>query len=138
LLNTFGAFQSYYSTSLLSSSTPSDISWIGSIQAFLLLLIGVGTGPIYDAGYFRHLVLAGSSLVVIGMVTTSLCTSYWQFMLAQGIAIGLGAGCLFVPSVAIVSTYFSTKRSFATGVAASGSSLGTRHLAMSTTFPCSC
>ena len=45
-------------------------------------------------------------------------------MLAQAVCVGVGCGCLFVPSVAIVSTYFSTKKAFATGIAASGSSLG--------------
>lgn len=55
---------------------------------------------------------------------TSICTEYWQIMLAQGLCIGVGCGCLFVPSVAIVSTYFSTKKAFATGIAAAGSSLG--------------
>jgi MFS family permease len=57
------------------------------------------------------------------MMMTSLCTEYWQVFLAQGLAIGLGSGCLFIPSVAIVSTYFSTKKSLATGIAASGSSI---------------
>lgn len=57
------------------------------------------------------------------MMMTSLCTAYWQAILAQGICVGIGSGCLFIPSVAIVSTYFSTKKSLATGIAASGSSL---------------
>lgn len=37
---------------------------------------------------------------------------------------GIGNGCLFIPAVATVPTYFSSKRGLATGVAASGSSLG--------------
>ena len=109
---------------MLSAQTASNISWIGSIQAFLLLIIGVATGPIYDAGYFRTLVAVGSFLVVFGMMMTSICKDYWQVMLAQGLCVGFGSGCLFIPSVAIVSTYFTTKKSFATGIAASGSSLG--------------
>lgn len=55
---------------------------------------------------------------------TSLCTQYWAVMLAQGICVGLGSGCLFVPSVAILPQYFTTKKAFANGIAASGSSLG--------------
>ena len=46
-------------------------------------------------------------------------------MLAQGLVVGVGDGCLFLPSVAIVSQYFTTKRALATGVAAAGSGLGT-------------
>lgn len=127
IVNTFGVFQTYYSTDLLRDQTPSNISWIGSLQAFLLLIIGVATGPVYDAGYFRILVFAGTFLTVFGMMMTSISETYWQVVLAQALCVGLGSGCLFIPSVAIVSTYFSTKKSFATGIAASGSSLG-RHL----------
>ena len=122
IVNTFGVYQTYYMSSL--GETPSNISWIGSIQAYLLLLIGVATGPLYDAGYFRHLIFTGSFLVVFGLMMTSISSVYWQVMLAQALCIGFGCGCLFVPSVAILSTYFSTKKAFVTGIAASGSSLG--------------
>lgn len=54
----------------------------------------------------------------------SLVHTYWQALLAQGFVIGIGAGFLFVPSVAIISTYFTTHLSTAIGIAASGSSLG--------------
>lgn len=124
IVNTFGVYQTYYEGGILSSSTPSDISWIGSVQAFLLMLVGALTGPIYDAGYFRHLLLVGSFLVVFGQMMLSLCGEYYQVILAQAICIGLGCGCLFIPSVAILSTYFSTKIATAMGLAAAGSSLG--------------
>jgi hypothetical protein len=54
----------------------------------------------------------------------SLCKVYWQVLLAQALCIGVGMACLFIPSVAILATYFTTNLPFATGVAASGSSLG--------------
>lgn len=50
---TYGAFQAYYKTTLLSSSSPSAISWIGTVQAWLLIVIGVMSGPLFDLGYFR-------------------------------------------------------------------------------------
>ena len=37
---------------------------------------------------------------------------------------GLDAGCLFVPSVAVVAIYFTTKRAFATGISVGESSIG--------------
>ena len=123
IVNAFGVYQTYYESQALFTSTSSSISWIGSLQAFLLLIVGVITGPLYDAGYFRTLLFTGSFLTVFGMMMTSICTEYWQVILAQGLTIGLGSGCLFIPSVAIVSTYFSTKKSLATGIAASGSSI---------------
>ena len=106
------------------TASPSNISWIGSIQAFLLLLVGVITGPIYDAGYFRHLVITGAVLIPLGFMMTSLAKEYWQTMLAQAFLIGLGNGCIFVPSVAILPQYFTTRKALANGLAASGSSIG--------------
>ncbi|PYI05354.1 MFS general substrate transporter [Aspergillus sclerotiicarbonarius CBS 121057] len=124
IINTFGVFQTYYEQDLLKSRSAMDISWVGSVQAFLLVFIGVFTGPLFDQGYFRQLIGVGSFLVVFGMMMTSLCHEYWEVMLAQGIVTGLGSGCLFLPSVAILPTYFSTKKALAQGFAASGSSLG--------------
>ncbi len=123
-VNTFGVFQTYYATNLLQDQSPSNISWIGSVQAFLLLIVGVITGPLYDAGYFRALISLGAFLIPFGFMMTSLCSKYWQIMLAQAICIGLGNGCMFIPSVAILPQYFSTRKALANGIAASGSSLG--------------
>lgn len=102
----------------------SNISWIGSLQAFLLVLGGVVTGPLFDYGYLRTLVLLGSFLSVFGMMMTSLCTHYWQILLAQGLVVGLGNGMIFLSSIAILPMYFTTKRAMVQGIAASGSSLG--------------
>ena len=124
IVNTFGTYQTYYELDLLKTSSPSNISWIGSIQATLLLFVGSLAGPIYDAGYVHSLLFMGSFLVVFGQMMLSLCTSYWQVMLAQGVSIGMGSGLLFVPGVAILSTYFSTKLATAVGLAAAGSSIG--------------
>lgn len=88
------------------------------------MLGSVVVGPLYDSGYLRTLVITGSALVVFGMMMTSLCTEFWQLILAQGLIIGLGNGCLFVPSIALLPTYFTTWRAFAMGIAASGSSVG--------------
>jgi len=48
-----------------------------------------------------------------------------QVFLAQGVTVGIGSGLLFIPSFAIVSTYFQKKRAFAVGIVTVGSSLGT-------------
>lgn len=82
------------------------------------------TGPIYDAGYMRGLVWVGSFCCVLGMFMTSLCKEYYQFILAQGFLVGAGAGCLMLPSVAVMPQYFNNRVAFATGIAATGSSVG--------------
>ena len=63
-------------------------------------------------------------MTVFGVMMTSLGTAYWQVILAQGVCMGLGMTCLFVPCVAVLPPYFSSRRALAMGLAASGSSIG--------------
>lgn len=125
IINTFGAYQTFYETELLAGQESSSaISWIGSLQAFALVFVGVITGPLFHRGYFRTQIVTGSFLVVFGMMMLSLCSEYWQIMLSQGIVVGLRAGMLFLPSVAVLPMYFTNKRALAQGIAARGSSIG--------------
>ena len=124
VISSYGVFQTYYELSMLSHKTASQIAWIGSLQAFLLLFVGVLAGPLFDHGQFRLLISVGCFLGVFGMMMTSICKAYWQLMLAQALVVGVGSGCIFIPSVAILPTYFSTKRGLANGLAASGSGFG--------------
>lgn len=121
-INSFGVFQTYYVTSM--NRTPSEISWVGSLQVFFLFFIGTFTGRLTDAGYFRPVFLVGSFLGVFGLFMTSLSTTYWQLLLAQGVCCGIGNGALFCPALSLLSTYFSTKKSLAIGIAAAGSATG--------------
>ncbi|KAF2773834.1 MFS general substrate transporter [Teratosphaeria nubilosa] len=124
LINAFGVWQSYYSSTLIPDQSSSNISWIGSIQAFLLCCCTIFAGPMYDRGHARVMVWIGSFMVVFGLMMVSRCDNYWQLMLAQGICMGIGSGGLFITSVAIIPSYFTTKRAFAMGITASGSSIG--------------
>ena len=121
-INSFGVFQTYYVSDL--GFPPSNVSWIGSIQIFLLFFIGTFSGRATDYGLFRVTVIAGSFFHLLGVFMTSLSTKYWQLVLAQGICGGLGNGLVFCPSLAVLSTYFTKKRSVAIAIAASGSSTG--------------
>jgi len=124
VLNTFGIFQTYYETGALFHQSSSNISWIGAIQAYTVLISGIIAGPIYDRGYLLVLVSLGSFLVGFGFMMLSLCTTYWQALLAQGFCIGIGGGLLFVPSMAVLPGYFTTRMGLATGLAVAGSSFG--------------
>lgn len=125
MLNTFGVFQTYYeSGALFRGESSSTISWIGCVQAFLVLSTGLFSGPIYDRGYLRHLLVVGSFLVVFGFFMLSVSRTFWQVLLAQGFSVGIGAGLLFVPTLAVLPAYFSTRLGLVVGVSAAGSSLG--------------
>lgn len=123
IVNSFGAYQAFYQSDLLSSYSSSAISWIGTIQAFLLVLVGVISGPVYDRGHGRLLIAGGTLFIFLGMLMTSFATEYPQLLLAQGVLVGLGFGCLYVPSVAIAASYFSTRRALALGLTSTGGSV---------------
>ncbi|KAK1547700.1 hypothetical protein CPAR01_01667 [Colletotrichum paranaense] len=124
LLNGFGAFQTYYETTLLKSDSSSAIAWIGSVQVFFLMAGGVIFGPLYDLGYARSMLLTGTFLVVFGFMMTSISTQYYQFLLAQGFCVGIGSSCLYIVAITLVPPYFTARRALAMGVATVGSSLG--------------
>lgn len=95
------------------------------MQVFLVVVLGALTGPLFDAGYLRPLLLLGCTLIVFGMAMLSLATAYWEVFLAQALCVGLGAGLIYVPSLAFVSTLFDERhRPWAIGVANSGGSAG--------------
>ena len=121
-LTSFGLFESYYTASL--HATPSAISWIGSVQIFLVYFVGTFSGRALDAGYYHAVLISGSVLQVLAIFTTSIATEYWQLFLSQGICKGLGDGLVFCPTVSLVATYFTSKRAVAMALTASGGATG--------------
>lgn len=124
LIITFGVFQTYYESHLIANHSPSSISWIGTIQAFLLIEVGVFSGPLYDHGHLRYLLLAGAFLVAFGLMMASLATEFYSIFLSLGVCSGLGMGLLFFPAISAISTYWTTRRGMANGIAAAGSAIG--------------
>jgi len=121
-LTSFGLFQSYYETSL--NISPSAVSWIGSVQIFLVYFVGMFSGRALDAGYYHTVLTVGSFLQILGVFMTSISGQYWQLFLAQGICKGLGDGLVFCPTVSLVATYFSSRRALAMACTAAGGGTG--------------
>lgn len=62
--------------------------------------------------------------MVFSLMMTSLCEQFWQFVLAQGILLGVSMALTTWPMVALVGQYVKTHRAAAMGFVISGSSLG--------------
>lgn len=122
-IGSWGLFQSYYQISL--GRSPSEISWIGSIQLFLVYFVGSLSGRTLDAGYVRTALALGCSLQVVGIFTAAQSTRYWQLFLSQGICVGLVNGLTFTPMISLISTYYEDKfRPLAVSFAAAGAATG--------------
>jgi MFS family permease len=124
LANSFGVFQAYYETNLLTNSSSSSISWIGTLQVSLILIIGVISGPLFDLGYFYPLLVVSSVVLVFALMMLSLATEYYQVILTWGVLGGLCTGLLYIPSVSLIPVYFTKGRGFALGCATAGGSFG--------------
>ena len=76
----------------------------------------IGTHRVAAAGAL----LAGGSLVAAGAVET-----VWQADIALGLGFGLGLAVCYTPAVAAVQPWFDRNRGVASGIALSGTGLGT-------------
>ena len=122
-IGSWGFFQAYYADALDRSF--SDISWVGSIQIFLVFFIGAISGRALDAGYLRMVLIVGCALQIIAIFTTSVISVYWQLFLVQGVIQGIGNGLVFCPMISLISTYYDDKsRALAVSFAAAGGATG--------------
>lgn len=124
LSNSFGSFLAYYETHQLASYRPSTISWIGSAHLFVTFASAFNAGVLFDKGYFRYQLVAGSVGWLVGIFTLSFAKTFIQIFLAQAICMGLSLGIMFGPCLSILGTYFRRKRAFVVGIAASGTAIG--------------
>ncbi|KAK5110976.1 hypothetical protein LTR85_000686 [Meristemomyces frigidus] len=120
----FGSFQSYYQLDYLSSRNASDISWIGTVSTFLLIVGGVFSGPLFDLGHFKAMLLTGACVETLGLFLLSLCSEYYQIMLTQGVLVGLANGLLYLPGLALVGRSFKRHRSIAMAITTCGAPVG--------------
>ncbi|CAI7564840.1 unnamed protein product [Penicillium pancosmium] len=68
--------------------------------------------------------LIGTMFVFGSLMAASYSTKIWHLFLSQGICFGIGMGFLYLTAMNILPTWFSTRRSFATGIAGAGSGIG--------------
>ncbi|KAE8353319.1 major facilitator superfamily domain-containing protein [Aspergillus coremiiformis] len=123
-VNAIGVFQEYYQTHQLQSYSASSISWILSLEPFILFAAGLVIGRVFDNHGPKWLLLIGTFLHVFGLMMTSISKEYYHFILAQGICSPLGASFIFYPALSCTATWFDQRRALAFGIVSSGSSLG--------------
>ncbi|VTT66036.1 unnamed protein product [Fusarium fujikuroi] len=119
-----GMFQLYYSEVMFKDHSSSALAWITTLQIFMLFMFGPAVGKMIDVYGCRKTLLPFSIMAVFSVCMLSLCTKYWQVMLAQGVAFGLAAAGLSLPAMATATQWFSTKKGLAVGIVSAGSSLG--------------
>jgi MFS family permease len=96
---------------------------VSAASTLNFLCMGVAAffwGALSDRFGTRIVVLAGSVLLGLGLVTASMATSLWQFQLLFGILIGVAAGAFYAPMMAIASAWIEHQRSLAVSLVSAG------------------
>lgn len=124
LIGCFGTFFVFYKDTLITSHTPSELAWIGSVQHFIAVIVGILTSKWVDYGYMFFMCLGGSILIVFGVMMDAQCKSYVEIFFSHGVSIGVGAGLIYLPCITCCSEYFTRRRGVALGIATLGSSVG--------------
>ncbi|XP_038115489.1 monocarboxylate transporter 14 isoform X2 [Culex quinquefasciatus] len=103
----------------------SKTAWIGSLFIAVPLLMGPIMSNLVDRYGCRKMTIIGGTVATIGFVISSYCTSVEQLFFSFGILSGLGLGVGYVTVVVSIAFWFDKKRTFATGIGASGTGIGT-------------
>jgi MFS family permease len=137
-VSSYGVYQDLYNRT--GTSSDSNISWIGSVQLFFTISMGLPAGKLLDNGYFKHSILAGTliylfrfgfSILVLKQTLTKDIISlfmlslvrldrYYQIFLSQGVGMGIGSGLIYLPSMAVQTHHWKKRRSMAMGIVITG------------------
>ena len=123
--SSYGVFLSYYlSHDYFPNTGPLTYAFIGGLSIAMAMLIApFATRCIHWYGT-RTVLYIGVFLETLSLIASSFTHTKYQIILSQGICFGFGMGFLFIGSVGIIAQWFTTRRSVANAIAASGSGLG--------------
>ncbi|CEM30078.1 unnamed protein product [Vitrella brassicaformis CCMP3155] len=124
--NTFGVFFPHL---LAHFGTSRALTSVVFSAGSCMMLFGFINGALVRKYGQRRMAQAGAVIVLVGLVSSSFMTDLWQLSLTYGVIGGLGFGLSFMSAITILALHFDKNRAFATGLAVSGSGIGTLSLA---------
>lgn len=118
----FGAFFEPISAEFGTGRGASSV--VFSLTSVLFFTLGIVSGPASDRFGPRPLLLVGAVAIGLGLAATSGADRLWVAYLTYGVGVGIGAGFVYAPMLAIVGGWFERRRALALGVTVSGIGLG--------------
>lgn len=126
----FGVYQELYDTMAkeantpFTNATPAQIDLIGTL-AIALMTIGAPFSTAWTKQYSpRRVVWVGGFVFALALFLASVSQALWQFILTQGLLLGIGTCLTYMPSVTVAPTWFSLHRGLAMGIILAGTGVG--------------
>ncbi|KAF2190928.1 putative MFS monocarboxylate transporter [Zopfia rhizophila CBS 207.26] len=127
----FGVYQELYESMSSSpdpnpftNASPALISLIGTL-ALSSMSLGAPFASAWSKSYSpRTIILMGGLIFALSNVLASFCYKFWQFLLTQGMLLGIGTCMTYIPAVTVAPGWFTTHRGLAVGVLSSGTGVG--------------
>jgi MFS family permease len=97
-----------------------EISLAMTIVFITMGIAAFGWGMVLDRVGPRPVLLAGSSILGLGLVLASRSASVEQFQFLYGVVVGAGGGAIFAPLMATVTRWFDRQRALAVSLVSAG------------------
>lgn len=123
VMYSFGVFFTPMEAEFHASRT--GISVFFAITGMLFYASGLITGRLSDRFGPQRIVAAGAVIMGAGLALTAAAPRMWIGYLAYGAGAGIGASCVYIPTLALVGGWFTRHRTTALGLAAAGTGCGT-------------
>ncbi|KAL2423694.1 putative transporter MCH2 [Exophiala dermatitidis] len=125
IIASYGVYLSYYiNHETFPGASDLDFAFVGGVNFATALLCA----PIVNVSIrlfgTKFPMYCGCFLFAGGFIAASFATKFWHLILTQGILVGLGVGCCWLPATPLLPSWFNRNRSLAQGIAAAGSGVG--------------
>lgn len=107
----FGAFFTSIGAEFHASHTAASIFF--AITGMLFYFFGWVTRRLSDRFGPRPVISAGAIITGAGLTLTGAAPQIWTGYLAYGVGAGIGASCVYIPTVALVGQWFKRHRTTA-------------------------
>ncbi|CAF9928250.1 hypothetical protein IMSHALPRED_007419 [Imshaugia aleurites] len=125
LVSVYGVYLSYYlRDDSFPGASPLDFAFVGGLTFAAAMLVAPLVTFLTRKYGTRPPMLFGVLSLAGGFVSASFAVKAWHLCLSQGALVGIGVGCVYIPSIPILSQWFSKKRSLANGITSAGSGIG--------------
>ncbi|KAE8155021.1 MFS general substrate transporter [Aspergillus avenaceus] len=114
----------YISNSTFPNANHLDYALIGGLSISASLIIGPLVSKTYKSIGTSITLLLGTVILFASLFSASYATEIWHLYLSQGLCFGIGLGFLYLTAMSVLPQWFSTRRSFAMGLAGCGTGIG--------------